>query len=62
MQVFYIRLTAVPVRLLRPATGGTLPSPLPPDVSGYAVLDSSGAPPPRMLSAHGGFMHDRRKV
>lgn len=37
-------------RLVRPAMGGTLPSPLPPDVSGYAVFDLSGCPPPRMLS------------
>ena len=35
----------------RPATGGTPPAPLPPAVSGYAVFDLSGCPPPRMLSA-----------
>lgn len=44
-------LTAVPVRLLRPAMGGTLPPPLPPDVSGSVVSDLSGWPPPCMLSA-----------
>lgn len=44
-------LTEVDSRLERPAMGGTLPSPLPPDVSGYAVFDLSGWPPPRMLSA-----------
>jgi hypothetical protein len=43
--------TEVDSRLERPATGGTPPAPLPPDVSGYAVFDLSGCPPPRMLSA-----------
>lgn len=43
--------TEVLSKLVRPAMGGTLPWPLPPDVSGYAVSDLSGCPPPRMLSA-----------